>query len=228
MKIKSLLCIFVGLLSSSTLVIGGSFSPIAGLLITNSVQAQVRGIEQTPHHPSAQATPPHRRMMAQEIDHHFIQMMIPHHQDAVEMAELALSQAKRPEIKKLAQAIKTDQNREIRQMQAWYKAWYGTKVPVTPMADMGMMGRGQRMRGMSMHSDMMGMEMNLEALKKASDFDREFIRQMIPHHQMAVMMARMVLNSATHPEIRNLAQSIIKTQTIEIEQMRKWYQIWYT
>lgn len=227
MKIKNLIYIFVGLLTSSTLVIGGSFSPIAGLLITNSVQAQVPGIGQDPHHPSAQATPPRRGMMTQGVDRHFIEMMIPHHEDAVEMAELALSRAKHPEIKKLAQAIIKEQNREIEQMQTWYKKWYGTEVPAASMPGMGMMERGQGMRGMSMHPNMIGMEMHLETLKNASDFDREFIIQMIPHHRMAVMMSNMALNSATHPEIRNLMQSMIKSQTAEIEQMWQWYQAWY-
>jgi uncharacterized protein (DUF305 family) len=133
------------------------------------------------------------------------------------MAELALSRAKHPEIKQLAQAIKTDQNREIEQMRKWYQAWYGINVPTVSMTNMGM----------SMHSNMRGMEADLVALKNASDFDQEFITQMIPHHQMAVMMAQMVRDSAIHPEIRTLAESIIKTQTSEIAQMRQWYQTWY-
>ncbi|WP_371934110.1 DUF305 domain-containing protein [Chroococcidiopsis sp. CCNUC1] len=162
--------------------------------------------------------------MMQEVDRHFIEMMIPHHEDAVEMAKLALSRAKRPEIKKLASNIIKDQNREIEQMQTWYKQWYGTEVPAAPMAGMGMMGRGQGMMGTSMRP---GMEMHLDTLKDASDFDRAFIREMIPHHQMAVMMSRMVVNSGTQPELRNLAQSMIKTQTAEIEQMLQWYRAWY-
>lgn len=157
----------------------------------------------------------------QEMDKHFIEMMIPHHQDAVEMANLALQKAKNPEIKKLAAAIKTDQTKEIEQMKAWYKQWYGTEVSATSMTGMGMRhGRGQG----PMHSGMMAMNMNLESLKNASDFDKEFIRQMIPHHQMAVMMSQMALNRATHSQIRDLAQAIIKSQTAEIQQMQQWYQ----
>lgn len=68
---------------------------------------------------------------------------------------------------------------------------------------------------------------DLYALQNAPDFDREFIQQMIPHHQMGVMMASMVLNSTQRPEIRKLAQSIITSQTAEINQMQQWYQNWY-
>ena len=68
--------------------------------------------------------------------------------------------------------------------------------------------------------DMMDREM-MSALKNASDFDQEFLRQMTRHHQMATMMAGMVVNSAEHPEIRQLAQSIIKSQSAEIAQMQQ-------
>ncbi len=197
---------------------------LAGLLITNNTQAQSPRSRQNPHHPSTQNTPPQGMMMHHQMDEHFISMMIPHHEQAVEMADLAISRAKRTEIKKLAIAIKKDQTREIEQMRTWYKQWYG-KEPTQAMAGMmGMMGRKQGMMGRSMHPHR---SMHLDTLKNASDFDQEFIREMIPHHQMAVMMARMAINRATHPEIHNLAQSIIKTQTAEIEQMRQWYQAWY-
>jgi len=79
---------------------------------------------------------------------------------------------------------------------------------------------------MGMGQGMMNMETDLAALKKASDFDKEFVRQMIPHHQMAVMMAQMASKRATRPEIRTLAQSIIKSQNAEIAQMQGWQQAW--
>ncbi|RAM49979.1 MAG: DUF305 domain-containing protein [Hapalosiphonaceae cyanobacterium JJU2] len=225
MKNRTLIYGLTGLLTSSV---------ITGLLITNNTQAQSPNSQHNTHHPSAQTNPSRRGMMT-EIDQHFIEMMIPHHQQAVEMSDLALTRAKRPEINKLALAIKTDQNREIQQMRTWYKAWYGKDVPAVSMNNATMMSmrqnRGQGMNPgmmqMSMHPGMRGMEIDLEALKNAQDFDLEFISQMIPHHQMAVMMAQMVVNSTTKPEIRNLAQSIIKTQKAEIAQMRQWYQAWY-
>ena len=70
-------------------------------------------------------------------------------------------------------------------------------------------------------------EADMEVHQAASVFDKEFIEQMIPHHQMGVMMARMVLSRTDRPEIEELARSIIRTQTDEIEQMRAWYRAWY-
>ncbi len=154
---------------------------------------------------------------------HFLIQMIPHHQDAVDMADLALSRAQHAELKQLAQSIKTTQTQEIQQMQAWYKQWYGTAVPEwTPGMGMGM--------GMHSRSGALGrggMRVDVAALQTAPDFDRAFIEAMIPHHQMAIMMATMVENQAPHAEARELARSIIKTQSAEIAQMEQWYKAWY-
>ncbi|HAA28902.1 MAG TPA: DUF305 domain-containing protein [Cyanobacteria bacterium UBA8553] len=212
MNKKTLIYGFVGLFTSSA---------IATEAIATSTQAQSSRSRHQPHHIESQRTPA-QRGTSQQSERHFIEMMIPHHQDAVEMADLALSRAKRPEIKRLAQAIKTDQNREIQQMRTWYRQWYRTEVPAHHR-----MGQGTGGDMDSMHSNMGSMEMDLTALRNASDFDREFIRQMIPHHQEAVRMAQMVLNRARRPEIRNLAQSIIRTQNTEIRQMQQWEQAWY-
>jgi uncharacterized protein (DUF305 family) len=205
----------------------GLLGLLAGSAITGGSIIYRASAEQKPPLTSPPAcvnnTMSHQMPGRQQMDRHFIEMMIPHHQGAVEMADLALQKAKHPEIQKLAAAIKTEQTKEIEQMKAWYKQWYGTEVPANSMTGMGMhhaMGQGP------MHSGMMVMNMNLESLKNASDFDKEFIRQMIPHHQMAVMMSRMALNRATQSQIRHLAQAIIKSQTAEIQQMQQWYQAW--
>jgi uncharacterized protein (DUF305 family) len=156
-------------------------------------------------------------------DQHFIAMMIPHHEGAIAMADLALSRTKHPEIKKLAESIKKTQTQEIQQMRSLYQKWYGTKVP-DEVPGMGM-GMHRRWGEKSEQGGWMGTD--LTALETASDFDREFLVQMIPHHQMAIMMSTMVLNSATKLEIRDLAQSIIEGQSAEIQQMQKWYRAWY-
>jgi uncharacterized protein (DUF305 family) len=225
MKSKNLLYGLLGLLSSSA---------VSGLLIISSTQAQTPNYEQNYHLLSKQANAPKRGMMMQ-TDQHFIEMMIPHHQRAVEMADLALTRAQHPEIKNLAVAIKKDQTREIEQLRIWYKAWYGKEVPVMAMNNQGMMANHGNM-GQQMNPDMMEMQrnckmkcmnMDLETLKNAPDFDQEFIRQMIPHHRMAVKMSQMIAKKTTKREIRNLAESIIKTQTAEIKQMEQWYKTWY-
>ncbi|MHB8792564.1 MAG: DUF305 domain-containing protein [Thermoleophilia bacterium] len=170
--------------------------------------------------------------MMGDIDRHFIEQMIPHHEDAVSMADLAPTRSEHPELRQLAETIKRDQTREIDQMKEWYLSWYGFDVPTDDSAFSGggMMGGGMMgggMMGGGMMSGGMMSETDLKVLESAPEFDKEFIEQMIPHHQMAVMMARMLLAGTDRPEMEDLARSIIETQTNEIEMMQDWYQVWY-
>jgi uncharacterized protein (DUF305 family) len=195
-------------------------SAVTGMLVSSIVQAQQsdRGFDFI-----SQAMP-HRRgmMMGMQADRNFIAMMIPHHEGAVKMADLALKLSKRPEIRKLAESIKRDQTREIEQMRAWYKKWYGTNVPALSASNhMGMMGMPANMM-----DRMMTTEADLKALATASNFDKAFIEEMIPHHKMALMMTHMIVDS-DRPEMRNLARAIFQSQSAEIEQMRQWYSSWY-
>lgn len=158
--------------------------------------------------------------MSNKLDQHFIEQMIPHHEGAIEMAELAQERSKRPEILTLAEAIIQSQSQEITQMQTWYKNWYGAEVPVNSTVGMGM-GRGM------MHGGMMGGQTSdIESLKNAANFDEAFLQEMIPHHQMAVMMAEMLLSGTNRPELKQLGQDIITAQEDEIEQMRSWLTQW--
>lgn len=68
---------------------------------------------------------------------------------------------------------------------------------------------------------------NLSALRGARAFDRAFLEQMIPHHQMGVMMASMGLRNGQHPELRQLQQAMVRVQSEEIRQMAQWYRSWY-
>ena len=77
-----------------------------------------------------------------------------------------------------------------------------------------------------MHMGMMGNETDVKRLEQAADFDKAFIEEMIPHHQMAVMMASMLKQGTQRPEMRQLADDIISAQTREIDQMRQWYDAW--
>jgi len=151
-------------------------------------------------------------MMGQDIDQHFIVQMIPHHDGAIAMAKIALERSKRPEIISLSKSIIEAQQKEIDDMRSWYQSWYGS---APSSAGMGMMHMG-------------GMEGDIDVLKSvsATDFDREFLQQMIPHHEMAVMMAQMLAAGTGRPEMKQLAINIIASQSSEIEMMRGWLRSW--
>jgi uncharacterized protein (DUF305 family) len=154
-------------------------------------------------------------MALQSADQHFIVRMIPHHDGAIAMAELALTRAKRPQIRALAERIKASQTAENAQMRRWYRQWFGTDVPPWTASGMAM---GMGMPGMRSTS--------LEVLRTAPDFDRAFIEQMIPHHRMGVMMASHAQWNTQHPQLRELEAAMVKAQSREIEQMEQWYRQW--
>jgi len=162
------------------------------------------------------------QMMSGNIEAHFIEQMIPHHEDAITMAKLAQIKAKRPEVKQLANSIIESQGTEITQMKSWYQDWYGRKLPTGDqvMNQHGMMGNG------GMHMGVRGDESDMTNLEQAADFDTEFVTQMIPHHQMAVMMTSMLKNGTSRPEMKKLADDIIIAQTSEIDLMRGWLVEW--
>ena len=158
--------------------------------------------------------------VASTIDKHFIEQMIPHHEGAIAIANLALQKAKHQEIKTLATAIIAAQTSEIQSMNDWYQDWFGSTVPKVAT---GMVGGGM-MSGFGMH---MGGREDMTALENASDFDKAFIEQMIPHHQLAIMMANMLQSGTNRPEMQQLAKNIISSQSKEIQQMQVWYIQWY-
>lgn len=154
-------------------------------------------------------------------DLRFIDAMILHHQGAVEMAKAAQQKSQRSEIKQLADNIIKSQNREIAQMQQWRQAWY-------PQAGQLMAYNTSQGQMMEMSSQQMqSMKMNKDLGSADAQFDLRFINAMIPHHQGAVTMAEDALSKSQRPEIRQLAQEIVKAQEAEIAQMQHWKQSWY-
>lgn len=145
-------------------------------------------------------------------DASFIAAMVPHHQGAVDMAELALGKAEHPELKAMAASIIASQKAEIATMKSLRQ-----KAGAAP-------GKGESM-GMSDHE--MGMDGDMGALAKAEPFDKAFLEMMIPHHEGAVRMARMQLKDGKLPQLDAMAKAIISSQTAEIDQMRRWLKQWY-
>ncbi|MEH2209821.1 DUF305 domain-containing protein [Nostoc sp.] len=156
------------------------------------------------------------------FDLRFIDAMIPHHQGAVEMANVAQQKSKRPEIKKLADNIIKSQNQEITQMKQWRQAWY-PKAGDKPMAYNSQMGHMMEMSSDQMQTMMMSQDLGAAD----AEFDLRFINAMIPHHEGAVTMGKDALSKSKRPEIKKLAQEIIKAQDIEIKQMQQWRKAWY-
>jgi uncharacterized protein (DUF305 family) len=187
----------------------------------------------TPAGASSSPAPSASAAAGGEIDRQFIDMMVPHHQSAVEMAKLAQERAQHSEIKALAADIIASQQSEIGRMKSWRKAWFGSEetppmsaMPVLPGVDMPGMDGGH---GGGHGGGAMDMTQDVEKLRSAStaDFDRTFIDLMIPHHQSAVAAARVVLQQSAQPDVRALANEIIAAQEREIGQLEGWRKEWF-
>jgi len=141
----------------------------------------------------------------------FVAEMAPHHESAIEMAEIAQDRAEHPEIKALADDIVRTQSSEIETLGAISERLGG-------VAD----------ASLGLSPDEMGMaSMDTAALETAKPFDRAFIDMMIPHHQGAIEMARIELADGSDAEAKALAEDIIAAQSREIEEMNEWRTDWY-
>ena len=151
----------------------------------------------------------------------FAQGMIPHHQQAVEMAEMAADRASSAQVKDLAARIRKAQDPEIETMSGWLKAW-GEDVPsATP----GMDHSGGHTGGHSDGSDMAGMmgQKDMDELMKASGkaFDTMFLTMMVEHHEGAVEMATTEKEKGRYGPATDLADAVVTAQTAEIKEMNK-------
>ncbi len=136
----------------------------------------------------------------------FIAGMIPHHQEAVDVAREVVERGERAEVRALARDIVAAQADEIAQLEGWLVAWY----PDAPAADYAPMMR------------------RLEGLTPPA-VDVVFVFDMILHHEMAIEMAReaLALEPPPRDEVAALARDIIDAQGAEIAQLRGWVDTWW-
>ena len=170
------------------------------------------GMDHDGMNPSTTASAGANAAAHNDADVNFAQMMIPHHQQAVEMATLAETRAQDPELKQLAATIKAAQQPEITAMTGWLTAW---GQPTTAPTDMGGMAHGG-MSGM-----MSAEEMAQLTASTGVDFDRMFARMMIPHHNGAIQMAQDEETSGSNADAIALAKAINKSQLAEVVTLQK-------
>lgn len=150
-----------------------------------------------------------------DADVSFAQMMIPHHQQALEMAKLADGRAGDQQITSLAGKIEKAQDPEIRTMKSWLKSW-GKPVSASSESMPGMDHGSGGMDGMMSQKDMD----RLEAAKGAA-FDRAFAQMMIDHHKGAITMAEDEQKKGRNVTAKKLAGDVIKNQSAEVTTLRK-------
>ena len=146
----------------------------------------------------------------------FVQMMIPHHEQAIAMSTMAKNNTKNVQVLALARDISAAQLPEIDLMQQWLIDQVLPSMSHSGDSDMNHnMGHGMSDDGMLNQSQM-------TALSKArnDDFDRLYLRGMIEHHKGAIDMAQDEVRGGTNTQILQLARAIITSQTTEIDKMK--------
>jgi len=135
----------------------------------------------------------------------FAQMMLPHHEQAVEMSDalLAKGDGVDPDVATLAEQIKAEQGPEIIQLASWLQGW-GEPTE-----------SGHSMSGMMSDSDMTDLDQ-----ASAKDAGKLFLQQMVQHHEGAVDMARSEVDKGKNTDAVAMAKSIVSSQTEQITQMQ--------
>ncbi len=150
-------------------------------------------------------------------DLQFLDTMAHHHQGAVEMAKMIDGKTQNAELIKFGKQIIADQEKEIAQMKDWREKWFAGK-PAALNIEMAGMADSMKM--------MAGDEMKKLEAATGKDFDLMFLEMMTPHHAGAITMSKEALQKAEHPEIKTLANQIIKAQEAEIKMMADWRRKW--
>jgi uncharacterized protein (DUF305 family) len=129
----------------------------------------------------------------------------PHHESAVEVAEIAQKRGESDLVKQLAEDIIRTQKAEIDTMRR---------------EDAALAEDGVKPGDLGVADHMMGMDGDMSVLEKADPFDRAFLEMMVPHHEGAVAMAEAELAKGSDPELKDLSKQIITAQQREIDEMR--------
>jgi uncharacterized protein (DUF305 family) len=176
--------------------------------------------------------PPEDRQMAVDFDLLFLDLMIPHHETAVVMAQIAVARAAHAELAELGARIVVRQGQALELMRAWRASWYGD-APALSAADMmaildAMAADSPGHAGLPGAMDMVALHHDPLALcETEGPFDLAFLDEMIEFQQSAVLFSRAAEERAIHPEVRELAAAIASEQQQEIERMVAWRETWY-
>ena len=145
-----------------------------------------------------------------DFDYDFANLMIMHHQMAIDMSRVQIEKGSDKNIKDMANGIVVAQEIEIREMQQFIQNY---KIPKT---------NNQTSNSYKIATEMKSMMDKMNSIKMTDNIDKDYVAMMIPHHESAVTMAKQQLQFGTQNSMVDLAKNIIEDQTFEINEFKKW------
>ncbi|GAB3438822.1 DUF305 domain-containing protein [Actinophytocola sediminis] len=177
------------------------------LVLTGCGSALTTGTEQ----PVSASAPPLDGSF-NDTDVMFLQMLIPHHQQGLRLAELAEDKGGRAEVREFAAAVVATQTDELTDVEAWLTDWnQPTAADPDPNAHHG--------HGDGLHSPDDPVAVTALAEAEPATFDATFVNLFTGHQHGAVELARMELAEGRHPDARDLATRIVESRTAQVKQL---------
>ncbi len=138
----------------------------------------------------------------------FLTKMIDHHQMGVDMARMCAREAVHAPLRDMARKISAAQTAEIKMMQGWLADWYDKSHE--PMTTKDMKAEMKRLGSL-----------------RGAEFEKAFMKSMIPHHSQAIADAKKALERGSHDDLLVVCREVIEKQGEEISQMRTWLCEWH-
>ena len=145
--------------------------------------------------------------MTGDFDVDFANMMIEHHQGAIDMAQMEISQGKDEKMKSMAQKISDDQQKEQQELKDFVASYKPSGMKH---------GEGELQKSMSSAMDQM------KSMQISGDVDKDFATMMMHHHEHGVAMAKMEVEHGMSSKLKQMAQKSITKQTQEIKELKNW------
>lgn len=191
------------------IVVGGFFSFFllvgAGCSNTSSQNLEISNNQLQAHTTTSSSTTQHDGQIRDDKD--FLSHMIPHHEEAIASSQLLLAKTQNEDLKGLLKGIISAQALQVTQMRMWYREWFQEEYVMS--------GQYTAMMRPIEGDDVKQLEKN-------------FLEDMIKHHEGAIEKANSILKATKRNEIKSLANHIIESQTKEIEQIKNGQSAWFT
>jgi uncharacterized protein (DUF305 family) len=156
-----------------------------------------------------------------QFDQSYIDMMVPLHQAAVDLAQMAQQRAEHQELKDWAGQVISERQAEITKLKGWKQQWYSSS-DTPPLSQVPMI------QGQGMNLQLANLQSSIDSVKNTSaPFDQALIDAIIPQYQAAIAATQLAQTTVTHTELKALAQQMLAEEEKEMNELDLWRTTWF-